>query len=202
MNATESVPTLVVVIGANGSGKTTWAGANRTLLPKPFYNADSIAEGLGDANDDAMQREARKIVDDAIERDFLERRSFGFESTYSGRSRPAIVRRARELGYDLQAVFIGTREHEINIERVRRRVSEGGHHIPEQEIVRRWTDAQTNLLQTWACFNSIRILDNSEDAPVTVLQEDRGTRKVTTAPPVWVQDLISRQTRTAGEPER
>ena len=40
-------PVLVVVIGANGAGKTTWERANRDLLPSPSYNADSIAEGLG-----------------------------------------------------------------------------------------------------------------------------------------------------------
>ena len=42
-----SEPRLTVVIGANGAGKTTWARKHRETLPKPFYNADSIAEGLG-----------------------------------------------------------------------------------------------------------------------------------------------------------
>ena len=48
-------PELLVVIGANGAGKTTWARKNRDLLPQPFYNADSIAEGLGDANSTDLQ---------------------------------------------------------------------------------------------------------------------------------------------------
>ena len=29
-------PELLVVIGANGAGKTTWARKNRDLLPQPF----------------------------------------------------------------------------------------------------------------------------------------------------------------------
>ena len=86
-----SEPRLTVVIGANGAGKTTWARKHRETLPKPFYNADSIAEGLGDANDAALQRAARKLVDECIERDLSEGNTFGFESTYSGRSRPAIA---------------------------------------------------------------------------------------------------------------
>ena len=80
-------PRLTVVIGANGAGKTTWARRHREALPKPFYNADSIAEGLGDANDAALQRTARKLVDERIERDLDEGNTFGFEITYSGRSR-------------------------------------------------------------------------------------------------------------------
>ena len=38
-----SRPRLVVVIGANGAGKTTWSTEHRKRLPLHFYNADSIA---------------------------------------------------------------------------------------------------------------------------------------------------------------
>ena len=110
---------LTVVIGANGAGKTTWARKHRETLPKPFYNADSIAEGLGDANDAALQRAARKLVDERIERDLGEGNTFGFESTYSGRSRPDIVRTAKRLGYTTRAIFLGTETAAINIRRVR-----------------------------------------------------------------------------------
>ena len=61
-------PRLTVVIGANGAGKTTWAREHRDTLPRPFYNADSIAGGLGDANDPGLQRTARELVDQQIER--------------------------------------------------------------------------------------------------------------------------------------
>ena len=137
-----SEPRLTVVIGANGAGKTTWARKHRETLPKPFYNADSIAEGLGDANDAALQRVARKLVDDQIQRDLSEGNTlFGFESTYSGRLRPGIVRTAKRLGYTTRAVFLGTETVAINIRRVRKRVEEGGHHVDEAEVRRRWTAA-------------------------------------------------------------
>ena len=73
-------PVLTVVIGANGTGKTTWTRATRDRLPKPFYNADSIAEGLGDPNDAALQVQAREIVDRAIGQHLSDRSSFGFEA--------------------------------------------------------------------------------------------------------------------------
>ena len=183
-------PALLVVIGANGAGKTTWARANRGLLPKPFYNADSIAEGLGDPDDSTLQAKARQIVDAAIERDLQERRIFGFESTYSGTSRPVIVRRAKDLGYAVHAVFIGTEAHDINVNRVRKRVQEGGHDIPTEEIVRRWHDAQTNLLNTWACFDTIRIIDNSGQEPVIAVRQDGVSLEVAAAPPRWVRQLL------------
>ena len=193
MNTPRTTPALLVVIGANGAGKTTWARANRGLLPKPFYNADSIAEGLGDPNDSVLQAKARQIVDDAIERDLQERKVFGFESTYSGTSRPEFVRRAKDLGYVVHAVFIGTEAYDINVSRVRTRVQEGGHDIPLQEIIRRWHDAQANLLNTWACFDTIRIVDNSGQAPVTVFMEDGVSLEAASAPPHWVWQLLKQQ---------
>ena len=84
-----SEPRLTVVIGANGAGKTTWARKYRETLPKPFYNADSIAEGLGDANDAAPQRAARKLVDECIERDLSEGKSDSRAPTPDGRDPPS-----------------------------------------------------------------------------------------------------------------
>ena len=89
---------LAVVIGANGAGKTTWVRRHRDRLPPTFYNADSIAEGLGDANSPEQQARARELVDREIAERLRLGESFGFESTWSGASRPAIVRGTKERG--------------------------------------------------------------------------------------------------------
>ena len=161
-------PKLTIVVGANGAGKTTWTREHRKELPERFYNADSIADGLGSANDPSLQREARRLVDEQIERDLAQRREFGFESTYSGRSRPNIVRKAKQAGYRTSAVFIGTENSGINIERVRIRVEEGGHHVDENEVKRRWHAAWRNLINTWDDFDTIMVLDNSGRKPIQI----------------------------------
>ena len=162
-------PRLVVVIGANGAGKSTWCRDNRGDLPANFYDADSIAQGLGSYDDPIRQREARAIVDAHIERHLKRREPFGFESTYSGKSRPRIVERAAEEGYDTYAVFIGTTSPRVNVQRVRARVAaRTGHHVPQSEIHRRWHAAQENLVHTAGRFNRIRIIDNSRQRAATV----------------------------------
>ena len=128
---------LTLVIGANGAGKSTWCRLYAQTLPRYFYDADSIAQGLGSYNDPELQRAARALIDERIQTHLDRRENFGFESTYSGASRPAIVRKAKTLGYRTYAIFIGTRDVGINIERVAKRVaSRAGHHVPEEEIKR------------------------------------------------------------------
>lgn len=190
MEAEGAKPELTVVIGANGAGKTTWTRKGQRILPKPFYNADSIAEGLGDANDRSLQRQARQIVDNAIEKNLAQRRSFGFESTYSGASRPAIVKRAKKLGYATHAIFIGTEHHAINVARVRRRVEEGGHDIAKSEIVRRWKAAWENLLKTWDSFDRITIIDNSGSGPKVIAEARGPTKQVKGTVPEWASAIV------------
>ena len=66
---------------------------------------------------------------------------------------------------------MGTNHHSINIARVRKRVEEGGHDVPQDEIVRRWNATWANLLKTWDRFDHITIFDNSATEPKAVLEK-------------------------------
>ena len=116
-------------------------------------------------------------------------RPFGFESTWSGSSRPAIVRRAHGEGYETHAVFLGTRHPDINVQRVRRRVLEGGHDIAENEIRRRWHAAGENLVRNWQFFDHIEMLDNSGRAPQVVFARDHDADVVLRELPRWAKRL-------------
>ncbi len=200
-----SSPRFAIVIGANGAGKSTWCRGHREELPSNFYDADSIAQGLGSYDDPVLQIKARDLVDAAIERHLEQNESFGFESTYSGASRPRIARRAHELGYATCAIFIGTRDPAINIDRVAARVrARSGHQVPESEIRRRWTASPDNLVKTASVFDRIRVLDNSGGYMWTVADHiDTGQRPSAVDTPAWAARLSvalirGRTTRTSG----
>ena len=42
-------------------------------------------------------------------------------------------------------------------------MSEGGHRVPEHEILRRWTREFEDLLTTWNMFDRIDVLDSTTD---------------------------------------
>ena len=176
-----------MIVGANGAGKTTWGRAHRAQLTRPFYNADVLADGLGDPNDRTLQTEAARLVAQRVRSDMKASRTFGFESTYSGRTRPEIVRRAHAMGYVTRAVFLGTCDPGLNIARVRKRTEEGGHHVETREIIRRWHAAWRNLLDTWTCFEAVLVLDTSGAAPAWVASKQGERTWHARALPQWAE---------------
>lgn len=196
------MPRLTIVIGGNGAGKTTWTRRHRNELPPRFYNADSIAAGLGDWNREERQREAREIVDKQIAAQLKAKNDFGFESTYSGRSRPAIVDRASAGGYDVHACFLGTENAEINVRRVRARTMDGsGHAVNPSEIRRRWQASQDNLARTFRSMNALTIIDNTGDNAEIVLTIQANQIVTERAPaPRWVREMTKRLALRPGPP--
>ena len=190
-------PKLTIVIGANGAGKSTWYREHESELPKDFYDADSIANTLGDWNDPHDQIQAARRVNGAIRGHLARKEAFGFESTYSGRSRPRIVERAAREGYDIHAVFVGTRDPRINVARVRRRVAENtGHDVDADDIRRRWHNAQENLAKTVLAFSRIDLYDNSGTTyrRIAVVRQ-YGIERLSPEAPEWARKLLARLQR-------
>ena len=104
------------------------------------------------------------------------------------------MRRARALGYDVNAVFVGTQSAAINIDRVALRVRHRtGHDVPAAEIVRRWTAVQDNLVRTAQLFANILLLDNS-GVRARVVAQVAGQEVVRHTDPLprWSDDLVAR----------
>ena len=85
-----------------------------------------------------MQQPARALVDERVRGHLKREEDFGFESTYSGTSRPRMVWTAAQRGYTIRAVFVGTGDPGINIVRIAARVrARTGHHVADAEVERR-----------------------------------------------------------------
>jgi predicted ABC-type ATPase len=107
-----------------------------------------------------------------------ERASFTFETVMSHRSKVDILKAARLQGYRTYLYFIATETPRINIDRVRLRVSSGGHDVPEDKIVERY-ERSLQLLPE-AIYRSDRafLFDNSGDLDqrVCFAEFEGGTR--------------------------
>lgn len=158
------MPNLYIIAGCNGAGKTT---ASLTFLPKmlncyEFVNADSIAAGLSPLQPDAVAFEAGRIMLDRVKKLIVEQVDFAFETTLSTKSYPSLIRSAKEKGYDIWLLFFWLPNPKMAVERVKSRVKNGGHSIPEDVITRRYYRGLFNLINIYyPLADNWFILDNS-----------------------------------------
>lgn len=162
---------LIIIAGSNGAGKTTFA---REFLPKEagcpmFINADLIAVGLAPFDPTTAAIRAGRLMIEEMELHVREARSFAFETTLSGRRYARMIPQWQGIGYRIKLVFLYLQDVKIAIERVRMRVRQGGHAVPEDVIRRRYDAGWRNFQQLYrALADTWVIYDNSGDAPVFV----------------------------------
>jgi predicted ABC-type ATPase len=130
---------IFILGGPNGAGKTT---AAKVLLPQRlgvdgFLNADEIAREILPENVDAAALAAGRELILRMRKMVREGRDFAFETTCSGKSYIRLLKECREAGWRISLIYLWVPSPEYSIARVARRVSQGGHHIPEDVIRRR-----------------------------------------------------------------
>ena len=155
---------LYIIAGCNGAGKTT---ASFTILPeiincKEFVNADEIAKGLSPFQPENVAFEAGRIMLNRIEELLNDDKSFAFETTLSTKSYKHTINKAKEKGYTTTLLFFWLQNVELAKERVKIRVSEGGHNIIPEVIERRYTRGVKNLFDIYLpIVDGALIFDNS-----------------------------------------
>jgi predicted ABC-type ATPase len=156
---------LFIIAGCNGAGKTT---ASFTILPeiincKEFVNADEIAKGLSPFQPEKVAFESGRIMLNRIDELLKENESFAFETTLSTRSYKNKIKTAREKGFTITLLFFWLQNVELAKERVKIRVSEGGHNIEPEIIERRYLNGIKNLFEIYLpIVDGLLIFDNSE----------------------------------------
>jgi predicted ABC-type ATPase len=132
-------PFVVVFAGPNGSGKSS---LTRQLLIQghdfgEYINPDDIAADLSGPYEERV-RQAQQIADDRRANAISARRSFSFETVFSHPSKLDVLDQARRAGFDTILFFIAVDDPSINVERVKTRVSLGGHDVPADRIESRY----------------------------------------------------------------
>lgn len=162
---------IVIIAGPNGAGKTTFA---RSFLPNEadcpdFINADLIAQGLSPFAPEKAALRAGKLMLAEIFRRVDSGQSFAFETTLSGLSYARHIPRWRKEGYHVKLVFLSLPSPELAVARVKSRVQQGGHDIPEKVIRRRFAAGLRNFERIYrALAGGWALYDNSGPGPQLV----------------------------------
>jgi predicted ABC-type ATPase len=166
---------VVIIAGPNGAGKTTFA---RELLPNEancpvFVNADLIAAGISPFLPDLAAFRAGRLMLEEIRRHAAEGHSFAFETTLAGLSYATMIDRWRAGGYLVKLIFLSLASPEEAIARVAVRVRQGGHHVPDETIRRRFAAGLTHFRDIYRHrVDFWQLFDNSRESPILVEEGD------------------------------
>jgi predicted ABC-type ATPase len=171
---------LYIIAGCNGAGKTT---ASFTVLPEmldcdEFINADEIARGLAPLNPDKAAIEAGRLMLAKIDHLIKKQKDFAFETTLSSRSFTKTIEKARKHDYQITLIFFWLDSVDLAIERVKSRVLEGGHHIPQKIIIRRYYSGLYNLFQLYVPVCDYWMIFNNSTSPPELIAEGNLNRDV------------------------
>lgn len=163
----ERKPTLCVVAGPNGSGKTTTTVQllnNEWAADSIYINPDNIAQDtFGDWNSpEAVLKaaeEATRLRYDCLEND----RDFVFETVFSSPEKLEFLRKAKAAGYFIRLFYVCTSDPAINVARITQRYMNGGHEVPISKIISRYYKSLLNAAKAISFVDRAYIYDNSVD---------------------------------------
>lgn len=160
-------PRCIVIAGPNGAGKTTFA---LEFLPKDtgvihFVNADLLAAGLSPLRPELAAMAAGRLILGELDRLAKARIDFAFETTLSGLYLNRL-KRWKAAGYRIEMVFLSLASPQIALRRIASRVKQGGHNVPQADVLRRFDRGLKNFLSVYRLqADSWTVYDNSGPRP-------------------------------------
>lgn len=194
MTQSQNAPKLRVFAGPNGSGKSTITEAFQQLpnSPENYINPDEIALTLPGGNTTANAYTAANIAENQRSQLITERESFAFETVMSHPSKLSVIKQALDAGYEVEVIFIATSNPDINVERVRQRVAEGGHDVPVDKIRERYRRSIELLPAAAEIADRVYIFDNSSIPEQVAQIENALVTDQSSNLPLWVQNTINK----------
>ena len=150
---------LIIIAGANGSGKTTFSADILERTGYDFLNADEIQRELAISKLQAGKEFFRRL-ESLVSAD----KSFILESTLSGNYLVKVIESTKKAGYSVKIVYVFLESPQDCIQRIKIRVKLGGHFVPDEDVIRRYYRSKSNF---WNIYKNLAdewvMLYNSTD---------------------------------------
>lgn len=185
------MPHLIIIAGANGSGKSTTAPAllQNDVPINNFVNADVIAQGLCAFQPEKVAIQAGRLMLNRIHRLADEKATFAFETTLASRTFAPWIVKLKKEGYQFHLTFLWLKTEELALSRVQERIKMGGHAVPEATIRRRYHAGLKNFFNLYKPItDSWQLYDNSNTNQCSLIaSEVRGDTQIIKEKIIWEQ---------------
>lgn len=150
-------PVILVFAGPNGSGKSTITKYVE-IIP-PYINADDVKK-----SNQCSDLEAAIKAEELREKALSEKSNFTFETVLSTERNLLLLKRAKAQGYFIKCIYVLTADPMINVMRVKSRFAAGGHDVPQDKILSRYTKALNLIPELVQVCDIFHLYDNSIQA--------------------------------------
>ena len=189
MTRTPASPHVIAVAGPKGAGRSTTAPRllRDALEVTEFVNADAIASGLSAFRPESVAMAAGRLMRGRMRQLAEQGVSFAFETTLASRSLAPWLAGLKERGYRIHLLFLRLESADLAVSRVAERVRMGGHHVPEEDVRRRFDRGLRNLFALYMPLaDTWRLFDNSgRMGPRLVAMGEGRSVRLTADPDVW-----------------
>jgi len=178
--------------GVNGVGKTTLFNAMNGNVKKSFrINSDEIVREIGKWDSETDQVKAAKIAV-GLRNECMEKgNSFNEETTLTGKTILKLIDKVREKNYKLHLFYVGVGSPDISKERIKKRVADGGHHIPDEIVDKRYKESLKNFEKILKKFDNVVVYDNSVRFRTLLRIIDKKVIKIADDLPEWIENTIN-----------
>lgn len=165
--------TIYIFAGVNGVGKTSFA---KLVLPQiegnlSYLNADVIAMQTNPRNPENAAVSAGKEMLARIEMCLNNDESFVLETTLSGLTYAKKIPRWQKAGYTVVMYYLFVDFVEVCLSRIRYRVKQGGHHIPDETVMRRNSRSKKNFDNIYKQLVDKWYLVDANDIPPRIVEK-------------------------------
>jgi predicted ABC-type ATPase len=189
-------PDFFLFAGPNGAGKSTLfkslSASGYISKEVEFVNADLYeAASLTHITDaQTSSHAAREWADNRRAQLIGEKRSFASETVFSHPSKLTLIEEAREAGFFVTLFIVAVDDPKTLLQRVRTRVSEGGHNVPAARVLQRYPRTLANLRSAVKCASLAVLYDAAgTHRRVAVLENGAIIRQVDPLP-TWAKTVL------------
>jgi len=157
-----------------------WFTSSDFLRSNHLAEAASVIEchqGVIDFRGLPMNSYYASVLSDSLRRKLLNSSvSFTFETVMSAGDKVDLLRHAQTLGFRTYLYFVATEDPTINVQRVKDRVASGGHDVPVEKVVTRYSRSLALVREAIRHTNRAYFFDTSQEEPWFVAEITDGAQ--------------------------
>lgn len=168
-------PKLIILAGPNGAGKSTFAENSDlqfiTELGIESFDYDLVYKKLYAEFQSIMTYQieenlgsrAKEIFEERASQALADKTHFSFQTNYDKSYTEKWRVKFESAGFDTELYFLYVDSIELCIRRVEKRITEGGHSVPKNQIIERYKKGLANYDSTFLSFDKVILIDTSRD---------------------------------------